>query len=89
MAVSYDVGCRHSLDLVLLWCRPATTALTRPLAWEPPYATSAALKGQKTKKEKRKKAGLRQIANPLVSKFLRWHNPHIKKAEYIHALPSL
>ena len=26
----------------------AATALIRPLAWEPPYATGAALKGQKT-----------------------------------------
>ena len=31
--------------------RPAATALIRPLAWEPPYATGAALKRQKTKKK--------------------------------------
>ena len=34
-------------DPALLW--PAATAWIRPLAWEPPYAASAALKRQKTK----------------------------------------
>ena len=45
-------GCRCGPDPVLLWlwCRPAAVALTQPLAWEPPYATGAALK--KTKKLK-------------------------------------
>ena len=32
-----------------LWCRLAVTAPTGSLAWEPPYATGAALKRQKTK----------------------------------------
>ena len=32
-----------------LWCRPTAVAPIRPLAWEPPYAAGAALKGQKTK----------------------------------------
>ena len=27
-----------------LWCRPADTALIRPLAWKPPYATGVRLK---------------------------------------------
>ena len=50
-----SVGRGHSLDLALLWlwCRPATTAPIRPLAWEPPYAVDAALK--KTKDDKKKK----------------------------------
>ena len=48
-----------------LWCRPAATALIRPLAWEPPYAEGAALKRQKTKKKKKnlqniKKKNLKQ-----------------------------
>jgi len=30
--------------LLWLWCRPAAAAPIRPLAWEPPYATSAAVK---------------------------------------------
>ena len=37
------------LALLLLWCRPAATAPIGPLAWEPPYAVSVALK-KKTKK---------------------------------------
>ena len=45
------VGRRRSSDLVLLWLwhRPAALAPIRPPAWEPPYATGVALKGQKTK----------------------------------------
>ena len=35
-----------------LWCRLATVALIRPLAWELPYATGAALKSKKKKKIK-------------------------------------
>ena len=53
--MSYGIGCRHGSDMVLLWLwrRPAATALIRPLAWEPPYATGAALKDKKTKKKKK------------------------------------
>ena len=49
------VGCRCGSDPTLLWLwrRPAGTAPNRPLAWEPPYATGAAL--QKAKKYKKKK----------------------------------
>ena len=36
--------------LLWLWCRPAAVALIRPLAWEPPYTSGAALK--KTHKKK-------------------------------------
>ena len=48
-------GHRHGLDpgLLWLWCRRAATAPTRPLAWEPPYATGVALeKNQKNKNKK-------------------------------------
>jgi len=41
--------------LLWLWCRPAATALIRPLAWEPPFATGVALKSKKEKKTERKK----------------------------------
>ena len=43
-------------DLVLLWlwCRLAAVAPTGPLAWEPSYATGAALKSKKRKKERKK-----------------------------------
>ena len=45
VAVSWGVGCRRSLDPMLLWLwrRPAAAAPILPLAWEPPYATSVAL----------------------------------------------
>ena len=50
--MSCGVGCRHGPDLVLLWLwrRPAATALTKPLAWEPPNAMGEALKSKKKKK---------------------------------------
>ena len=41
--------------LLRLWCRPAATALIRPLTWEPPYAASEALKRQKIKKIKKQR----------------------------------
>ena len=51
VAVSCGIGHRGSSDLALLWlwCRPAAGVPNRPLAWEPPYATGAALKKQKIK----------------------------------------
>ena len=53
--MNYGVSCRCGSDLALLWlrCRLAATAPIRPLAWEPLYA----LKGQKTKKKKKRGMG--------------------------------
>ena len=53
VAVSCGIGCRYSLDPVLLWLwsRLASTALIQPLAWELPYAVGAALKKDKKKKK--------------------------------------
>ena len=55
VAVSCGVGCRRGSDPELLWPwhRLVATAPIQPLAWEPPYATGAALekKGKKTKKK--------------------------------------
>ena len=50
--MSCDVGHRYGLDLALLWLwhRLAARALIRALAWEPPYATGAALEKAKKKK---------------------------------------
>ena len=48
--------CGWDPELLWLWCRLAATALMRSLAWEPPYAKSVALKGQKTKKNDRKES---------------------------------
>ena len=49
------VGLRRGSDpqLLWLWRRPAATAQMEPPAREPPYATGAALKRQKTKKKKK------------------------------------
>ena len=41
-------------------CRPAAVAPIRPLAWKLPYATGAALKGQKKKKKKKKKGNIQR-----------------------------
>ena len=51
--MSCGVSRRHGSDLVLLWlwCRLAAIALIGPLAWEPPYASGAALKSKKKKKK--------------------------------------
>ena len=47
--MSCGVGCKYGLDLALLWlwCRPAAAALTRPIAWEPPYVMGEALKDKR------------------------------------------
>ena len=44
--------CGPHLALLWLWRRAAATALIRPLAWELPYCTSAALKRKKKNKKK-------------------------------------
>ena len=51
--MSCGVGCRHGLDLALLWLwrRPAATALIGPLAWKPPH-TLKEQKGKKLKNER-------------------------------------
>ena len=55
--MSCGVGHRHGSDpaLLWLWCRPVATALTRPLAWEPPYPMAAAQEKAKRQKKKKKK----------------------------------
>ena len=49
VAVNCGVGCRLGSDPALLWLwrRLAATTLIQPLAWELPYAVSAALKKRK------------------------------------------
>ena len=51
LPVSCGVGHRRGLDLALLWLwyRLAAVAPIGPLAWEPPFATSAVLKSKKEK----------------------------------------
>ena len=54
LAMSCGVGCRRSLDLMLLWlwCRPVAIALIGPLARELPCTAGAVLKIQKGQKNK-------------------------------------
>ena len=54
--MSYGVGHRRRSDPVLLWLwyRLAATALMRPLAWKPPYATEVAPEMAKRHKDKKK-----------------------------------
>ena len=77
---SCGAGGRCSSDPVLLWlwCRPAAAARIRPLAWEPPYAASAALKRQKDKKKKKKR---KEYNVCLMCLALR------KWSRYLHAFP--
>ena len=47
VAVSCGIGCRRGSDLTLLWLWLWLWLAIRPLSWEPPYATGAALKKKK------------------------------------------
>ena len=49
--MSYGVGCRRGSDPMLLWLwhKLVATAPIRSLAWEPPHAMGAALKGHTQK----------------------------------------
>ena len=53
------------LALCELWCRTAAAALIRPLAWELPFATGAALKSKKPK-TKTKKTQIRLTKHKLL-----------------------
>ena len=56
VAMSCGVGCRSSLDPMMLWLwyRPAAAALIQPLPWELPYATGVAVKSKTNKKQTNK-----------------------------------
>ena len=57
VTLSCGVGDRQrgsNLAFLWLWYRPVATVPIRPLAWEPPFATDAALNRQKKKKKKKK-----------------------------------
>ena len=67
--MSCGVGRRRSLDpaLLWLWCRPVATAPIRHLAWEPPYATGAALEKAKRQKKKETFEGISVVAQWLMN----------------------
>ena len=60
------VGPRQTsyLALLWLWCTLVATAPIRPLAWEPPHATGAALK--QTNKKKQNRNRLTNIENNIM-----------------------
>ena len=66
--MSYGVGGRHGLDLVLprLWGRPAAAALTQTLAWELPCAEGAALKSKTKNNNNRYCLALTPMQLPLI-----------------------
>ena len=67
--MSCGVGGRRGSDVALLWLwhRLVATAQIRPLAWEPPYATGAALKKDKRPKNiKIKKVKLYSILTTYI-----------------------
>ena len=66
--MSYGVGRRRGSDptLLWLWCRPAATALIRPLALEAPYAAGVAQEIAKRPKKKKKK---KRILDKSISGF--------------------
>ena len=72
--MSCGIGCRHGSvpTLLWLWCRQAAAALIQPRGWEPPCASSGALKRQKTeKKEKENDADTAEVPSPIpLSPFL-------------------
>ena len=49
------------LALLWLWRRPVATAPIRPLAWEPPCATDAALEKDKKRKSLKKRNQSRSL----------------------------
>ena len=63
--MTYGVDHRHGSDpeLLWLWSRLAATAPIGPLAWEPPYASGAALEKTKRQKTKQNKAKTKQKTN--------------------------
>ena len=84
-ALSCGIGCRNGLDLVLqwLWCRPAARAPSWPLAWEPPYAMSTALKRQK----KRERELLKILLKPFKKMMRRKHIETLYEAVARHVFP--
>ena len=71
VAMSCDIGRRCGSDPALLWCRLAAVAPIRPLAWEPPSATSAALKSKSKKQTNKQKPTLQTLR---LSQFNQYRN---------------
>ena len=67
--------------LLWLWCRPVDTALIRPLAWEPPYATGAAIEKAKRQKDKKKKKITKWEFHPVKKLLCSEGNPQKTKKQ--------
>jgi len=65
--------------LLWLWYRPEAIAPIRPLAWDPPYATGAAL--EKTKRKKKKSIKMR-------SHFATTSSVNVQEAYSLHGCGS-
>ena len=68
MSCGVDHRCGSDLELLWLWCRLVVTALTQPLAEEPPYTAGAAPKRKKDKKKKKKKITSLEDLNKVTQK---------------------
>ena len=86
--VSSGIGCRHTLNLALLWLwhRPMAIALIQPLAWEFPYPVGVALKRQQQQKNSYLCLNLYIVReeksfSPFLSRFLAETPPCDKRRE--------
>ena len=81
--MSCGVGCRHSLNLALLWLwhKLAAVALIRPLAWDPPWYCRCGPKKKKRKKEEKRKKKAKLFLFFLTSLFKKILWPHSQHME--------
>ena len=89
--MSCGVGHRSGSDLALLWLwlwhRLAAVALIGPLAWEPPYASRAALKSKKKKKQT-KKPTLNLKCTTEVPTVVKWNQQCLRSSRDVSSNPS-
>ena len=83
--MSCGVGCRSSLDPVLLWLghRPVAIAPIRPLAWEPPHAVGVVLE-KRERQKKKKKCFFQEVVNCLGVLFLQGHGHEHSEHRHAH-----
>ena len=86
MAVVWVADVAWIPELLWLWCRLAATALIRPLAWEPPYASGAAQRNSKKTKKKKPKNKNFHLGVPVVTQWLT--NP-TRNHEVAGSIPGL
>ena len=94
--MSCGVGHRHGSVQAWLWllCKLAAAAPIGPLAWEPPYAASMALKSKKEKDletrksqdclRSRKKASVMSLVNKLRMGAGKMGSDHVDRGQIIY-----